>query len=995
MNNALNINELIEKYNADKSHYRSSGYNETQLRLDFLDPFFSLLGWDIANKGNKSTNEREVLVEEGVRDFKSFAIKKPDYTFRLFSERKFFLEAKKPSIDISKDAESARQVRRYGFTAKIKISVLSNFEYLAIYDTSGLVTEDDNAAEYRISLYHYEEFAAKFDEINQQLGRNSVYNGSFDKEWSHIEEKIKKFSVDDLFLKQINGWRLRFAAQLLKIDNTISEQKLNDLTQSYINSLFFVRICEDRDLETYQTLFYCAQKKDVNLLIKTLKNVDYKYSLGMSNLEYIDILFTETNAFVWSIIEELYYPRNTYSFAVFTSDILGNIYEIFLSEKVIIENGTVSIRPKSETIDRDIVTTPTFIVKDILRKTLIKFCRNKTDKDIFIAKFADIACGSGAFLLEAFEVLQNILIDYYLIHDQEKLQPLSENTFKLKFDVKRQLLLSCLFGVDKDYNAVKACQFGLLLKLLEGETDGTISIPVLPILDHNIFFGNSLITYTQCPEQFVYDINPFDFKDIKFDVIFGNPPYLSTEDIKRTIPNELSLYKKFYKTAFKQFDKYFLFIEKAFEVLNENGYLGYILPSKFMKTGAGEKLRQYLASHHYISEIVSFGAQQIFKNKTTYTCLLIARKKRMSTFSFIEVQSLIEWKIRANSHAKNSVINSTCLNSDVWILEPSTQDILKKMTLKTIPLGDLLGKKTIENGIQTSANNEYIHDIVQDDGQFLYFNYSGTRYRVEKELTRPYYRTKLGSDSAFHTYRVFKPNSFVIYPYKMINNKIVPVLHDDLQQNYPLLFYYLNQIKDKLNNARRDIKPQPQSSDEWYRYGRSQSLENCDVDQKIIVGILSNGYKYAVDNHRTFISSGGTAGYCLINVPAVTQYSVYYIQALLSSKYLEWFASLFGEVFRGGFIARGTKVLKRMPMVSIDFSNPQSVMQHDDIVRLQKALIHDFTLLDTASEREKYIIQRRFDHNKTILDKLLENLFDLGDDDKKIECYPCNVGSPI
>ena len=246
----VNINELIEKYNANKSHYRSSRYNETQLRLDFLDPLFSLLGWDITNKGNKSTNEREVLVEEGVRDFKSFIIKKPDYTFRLFSERKFFLEAKKPSIDISKDAESARQVRRYGFTAKLKISVLSNFEYLAIYDTSALVTEDDNAAEYRISFYHYEEFAAKFDEINQQLGRNSVYNGSFDKEWSHIEEKIKKFSVDDLFLKQINGWRLRFAAQLFKIDHAISEQKLNDLTQSYINSLFFIRICEDRDLET-------------------------------------------------------------------------------------------------------------------------------------------------------------------------------------------------------------------------------------------------------------------------------------------------------------------------------------------------------------------------------------------------------------------------------------------------------------------------------------------------------------------------------------------------------------------------------------------------------------------------------------------------------------------------------------------------------------------------------------------------------------------------
>lgn len=109
------IIKLISKYENDKSNYRNSKYNETLLRSDFLDPFFEALGWDIKNKAGKPTNEREVILEEGLKADISANSKKPDYTFRLFSERKFFLEAKKPSVKIENDAETAKQVRRYGF----------------------------------------------------------------------------------------------------------------------------------------------------------------------------------------------------------------------------------------------------------------------------------------------------------------------------------------------------------------------------------------------------------------------------------------------------------------------------------------------------------------------------------------------------------------------------------------------------------------------------------------------------------------------------------------------------------------------------------------------------------------------------------------------------------------------------------------------------------------------------------------------------------------
>ncbi|MBI2786145.1 MAG: adenine methyltransferase, partial [Legionella longbeachae] len=530
------LSELIRKYESNQGYYRSSSYNETQLRVDFLDPLFKLFGWDITNQQNKSTNEREVLVEEGLKHSKNANINKPDYTFRLFSERKFFLEAKKPSIDILVDLEPAKQIRRYGFTARLKISVLSNFEYRAIYDTSGVVTDQDKASDYRLCLYHFKEFEEKFDEINRLLGRESVYSGSFDEVWLQIEEKIQRFSVDDLFLQQINKWRLNLSEQLLLSDSHIDESKLNDLTQSYINSLFFLRVCEDRNLETYQTLLSSSQKRDTASLVKILKDADRKYNSGLFDLEFIDNFLDDPESYIWNIIDELYYPKSPYSFAVFSSDILGNIYEIFLSEKISINNGRAALRPKEDNLDRDIVTTPTFIIGDILRKTLVQYCCGKTDKEILSSRFADIACGSGAFLLEAFQYLQDILVDYYLENDKTKLQQISLNAYKLNYEIKKELLISCIFGVDKDFNAVKACQFGLLLKLLEGESNSTITSPVLPILDKNIFYGNSLIDYKQCSEKDIYSINPLNLNGLNFDIIFGNPPYLSTEDIKKLTP---------------------------------------------------------------------------------------------------------------------------------------------------------------------------------------------------------------------------------------------------------------------------------------------------------------------------------------------------------------------------------------------------------------------------------------------------------------------------
>ena len=980
------IKDLVQKYHVNRTAYLKADYNETQLRTDFLDPLFEMLGWDIKNNHGKPTNEREVLVEEALREDANSNTKIPDYTFRLFSERKFFLEAKKPHVKIDSDPEPAKQVRRYGFTAKLKISVLSNFEHLAIYDCSQKVDENDTPTKARVKLYHYTEYEEVFEEIQKQLSHNAVYTGKFDETWKEIESQLKLSSVDDLFLKQINEWRLILGKEIYLHQNQLDEVQLNDIVQSYINSIIFLRVCEDRNIEVYKTLLNFADNKDFNALIQKFREADKNYNAGLFNHALTEDIITNNSSAFWTIIKQLYYPESAYSFVVFASDILGNIYEIFLGEQLKIVNGGIKLVKKPEHIDRDIVTTPTFIIHDILRETVAKHCEGKTDIEILQSSFADIACGSGSFLLETYQLIHDTLVDYYLKNNPAELIQTAISTYKLKFETKKKLLLNCIFGVDKDYNAVAACKFGLLLKLLENEDNNTIPTPALPNLDSNIYYGNSLLDSEKTSAENQRDINPYDFGTTQFDAIVGNPPYMATEHMKQFTPLELPLYKTYYQSSYKQFDKYFLFIERGLDLLKPNGLLGYIVPSKFIKVGAGKKLRKLLASKKEVEQIISFGANQIFQDKTTYTCLLILKKTEQEHLKYLEIQSLKDWKTRnISSHIYDSV-DFEKLDDDGWVLVPiKLKPIFESIESQSETLESLVGSENIYNGIQTSANNIYIHTATNEDEQFYYFQKDDIDWKIEKELTRPYFKTSSGSDN-LNTYRPFSPNAIVIYPYQKTDEGIHFVEIEQLESDFPNAFSYLNHYKEVLNNPKRDIKPIPETENEWYRYGRHQSLDKCDVPAKIIVGVLSQGNKYAIDYHGTLISSGGTAGYCMITLPEDFPYSIYYIQALLNSKYLEWFSALYGEVFRGGYIARGTKVLKKLPIRVIDFENEIEKEFHNKIASLQEGLIQLQDQIDrnAGNQRELILLKRQFVNKKTELDITLKTLYNLGEDDNLI-----------
>jgi predicted type IV restriction endonuclease len=202
------IHKLVEHYKAGRDTYLSERYYEAQVRSEFLDPLFELLGWDIENSAGKPTNECEVILEEPLNAGADENTKKTGYTFRLFADRKCFLEAKKPHVNIHESDTPAHQASRYGYTAHLKISVLSNFEYLIIYDASKKVENDDKNDVARIRKYHYTEYEEKFEELKRLLGKESVYSGQFDEEWKDIEVQLQKSSVDTEIIKHINELKL-------------------------------------------------------------------------------------------------------------------------------------------------------------------------------------------------------------------------------------------------------------------------------------------------------------------------------------------------------------------------------------------------------------------------------------------------------------------------------------------------------------------------------------------------------------------------------------------------------------------------------------------------------------------------------------------------------------------------------------------------------------------------------------------------------------------
>lgn len=976
MNNITTIRQLIEHFKKNYKTFKSH-YNEDSCRLEFIDAFFKCLGWDVSNEKKVPPQNREVLVEQTTRD----AIR-PDYTMTIRGVPKFFVEAKKPAVDIMSAEGPALQARKYGWNANHRLSVLTNFEYLIIYDTRFVPQEEDKAHVARFRTYHYEEYLEKFDEIRALLSKEAVYSEGYDKFLDDIGfcHKDQAQQVDEFFLQQINDWRVDLSNELYKKGGRYTSlEVLNDDVQKFINQIVFLRICEDRNLPTYHNLQDTISDKNhiQNELERLIRDADKRYNSGL--FAGSNVIFDLSSDVISKMIEGLYYPQSPYMFNIIEPHLLGKIYELFLTEQLaLLPDKTIGLTKKKECINRSVVTTPTEIVKYMVEKTLSRVCKNKNPDEIMLLRIADIACGSGVFLEEVFTYLQNYIVQWYVSAGQiAHLVPIGTDLYKLPLEEKKQLLCSCIYGIDIDIHAVEVAKFSLLIKLIEDETEPSVAltVPILPNLDDNICFGNALINDIDIENKDLsldekVQIASFNWEDINngngFDVIIGNPPYVTIEGMYKLLPHEeIETYKSKFKTSYKQFDKYFLFIEQALAKIKKDGYVSYIVPNKFFKNEAGKNLRELITRGKHLVHIDDFRDAQLFDGKTTYSTIIEFSKASRERFNYASVSS--PTKVWIGQDNVPIELDSDYLDESPWRLTNDIQFLkfYTQLRLNAVPITKYVD---VFNGIQTSAERPKPiywfskEEIVGENELCVKIIRNGKQYSIEKKLLRPYFKPTKKVEKGKNSYSKLVTDKQIIFPYDELG-KLISL--DSMKKDYPGTLTYLTDHYEDLvpkcisSNGKRDVPNA--TKDTWYQYGRTQALTSFIDTPKLIVGILSKDPMYALDKNDMLIASGGTAGYCAISIKKGSPYRLEYIQAWLNHPITEKIVGLIGSDFENGFKSRGTSVLKALPFVELNWDNETHVKIHNDIVQLSQKIYKITDQLETKPDMamEKVLVKQK------------------------------------
>ena len=742
--------ELVERFRQNFEAYKSGSYNETQLRREFLDPFFEILGWDVSNKRGYADAYKDVIHEDTVKV--GGATKAPDYGFCIGGTRKFFLEAKQPSVNIKGDIHPAYQLRRYAWSAKLPLSILSDFEEFAVYDCRIRPVQTDGAAIARVLYFNYTEYEDRWDEIESIFSHESVLKGSFDKYAESTKAKKGTAEVDDAFLKEIESWRNVLARNLALRNPTLTQRELNFAVGRTIDRIIFLRICEDRGVEDYGQLMALQNGTRIYARLRQLfHRADDRYNSGLFHFKAekdrseppddFTLNLTIDDKPLKDIFKSLYYPDSPYEFSVLSADILGQVYEQFLGKVIRLtpsHRAVVEDKPEVKKAG-GVYYTPTYIVNYIVENTVGELLKGKTLKQVEKLKILDPACGSGSFLIGAYQYLLDWHYKFYLDDGPEKwmkgrspalYQGHSDDNrvnYHLTTAERKRILLNNIYGVDIDSQAVEVTKLSLLLKVLEGENEQTLMRQIrlfqeraLPDLGNNIKCGNSLIgsdfyagqQMSLLDEEERYRINVFDweteFSEIMkgggFDAVIGNPPYVLLQSLG--LPEVFSYLSDKFESARYKIDTYHLFTEQAWRIANEGGFIGYITPNTFLRNKHAITLRALLLRQSEIKQLALFD-YSVFDGASVDTSVILFKR---SSKPLRNHQVIIE---RFSSPIRKKIIGNVKqadwlkrddLNFDLPEVQRAAS-LLNKLHSHAVPLGEFA---TAYFGIQTHSRKKFV-----------------------------------------------------------------------------------------------------------------------------------------------------------------------------------------------------------------------------------------------------------------------------------------------
>ncbi len=1003
---------LVERFHQHLTAYKQNAYNEEMLRVEFLNPFFKALGWDVDNEQGYAAAYREVIHEDVVKV--AGVTKAPDYAFRIGGVRKFFVEAKKPSVNIKDDIHPAYQLRRYAWSARLPLSILSDFEEFAVYDCRIKPDKGDAASTARVLYLRYTDYVARWDEIAAIFSKEAILKGAFDHYVESHKAKKGTAEVDAAFLEEIERWRDLLARNLALRNPGLSARELNFAVQQTIDRIIFLRICEDRGLEPYGELMGLRNGTQVYArLVQKFLEADRRYNSGLFHFvaekgetsppDTLTPGLTLDDRVLKEIFKHLYYPDSPYEFSVLPASILGQVYERFLGKVARITPGRqVKIEEKPEVRKAGgVVYTPAYIAEYIVRQVLERLLAGKTPATATKLRLLDMACGSGIFLITLYQYLLDWYLAQYTAETPEKhargskpilyRTPLGE--WRLTLETRKRILLDHIYGVDIDPQAVEVTKLSLLLKLLEGETGQTLApqlalLPqrILPDLNQNIRCGNSLIgpefydgQMALLDEEEAYRVNVFDwraafpavFAQGGFDGIVGNPPYVRIQAMKEWAPLEVEYYKRRYRAAGKgNYDLYVVFVEKGLELLNATGRLGFILPHKFFNAQYGAPLRQLIAKGQHLEEIVHFGDQQVFAGVTTYTCLLFLSKAAQAEFRFVQAHDLGAW--RAGDGAATGCLAAAESAASDWNFHVGgLSAVFLKLEKVSTKLGDIAAR--MAQGIRTSANEVYVVELLADLGETVQVRSKQLDSVVvlEKGLLREFLQGR-----QIKAYQLLPSGKLLILPYIVKNGHARLMPEPELSAQFPLTYAYLKANKKHLEQREKGRMGGPN----WYGYVYPKNIEIM-TSPKLLVPDIADRAAFAFDAAG---AHAFTSGYAITLQESIRE-GYAYVLGLLNSRLLSSYLKHISTPMRGGFFRYFTQYIAQLPIRTIDFTDPADVARHDRMVALVKQMLALHKARQSArTPHEQNVLTAQIAATDRQIDRLVYELYGLSEDEVQI-----------
>lgn len=871
------IKELVEKF-LKYTKEELDSMPEEDIKFQFIEPLFEVLGW----KREEISKEKRILRGRA------------DYILRIGNQDKLVVEAKKTNVRLSE--EEGRQAVSYAHHKKIKFAVLTNFKHIRVYhalsnikDIDRNLLKKDNAY-FRIEV---NELLEKFD-LLWLLSRESFENEEIDELLKNIDKKLIK-PIDETILTDLLQFREWLSKDLKSKRMHLTKEQIEEVVQSLIDRLIFMRSVEDRGLEAKDFLLKIVNDvekgfTEMNLwaILKTqFKRFDTTYN---SKLFVEGLLekegFFEKNTLI-KVIKGLYYGTQThqerYMFDEISVDLLGSIYEQYLG---VVLRGTEK-RVKLDLISgkrkkMGIYYTPSYIVDYIVKNTIGKYIKNKSIDEILEVRIVDPACGSGSFLIRAFQEICDKIEELMKEDSKTTNATFKKYNSRLNLAQKITILTRCIYGVDLDEKAVELAQLNLLLKLLEEETRDTKK-KLLPNMQGNIKCGNSLIDDMNVIKDKAFRWKaqfPDVFKEGGFDIVIGNPPYFNLQTIKDKKIKD-SLKSSFNQIHSGQNDILYYFYALGIKVLKKQGVLGFITSRYFLEADHAKKLRNFLSNNSELLHILDFGSKpRIFGEASINTAILIYKKvlnpSASNKLNIVKVGDIEDGEIIINCILENKDCpglfkfqnEQKDFKSNKWVLySKGIGSLIEKMNKNSGVLGDIQSKKgvckifkSIESGLDRSKT------INKGQGVYRLDKKTIKKYKIEKEVLKP-----LIKNGMIRRYLLNWTEEFLLF----IDNEV------DINK-YPNSLAYLSRFKKELTQRYDYIK----GNFPWYRLSNLRNIKLIKSKQdKLFVPMVAPENRFIYVNQNKFICTADV--YVLILQDL--DFNLKYIQGILNSKLMNYF----------------------------------------------------------------------------------------------------------